>query len=85
MKWMTLLSAADTAEAVSFKIDFEVLLCIYKALNFLAPPYNRDFLLFRPSVRAQSLSITFLSNVPCVSHKITRENAFCFFSHKYLQ
>ncbi|XP_071398588.1 deoxynucleoside triphosphate triphosphohydrolase SAMHD1-like isoform X2 [Centroberyx affinis] len=67
---------------VSFRIDFKVLLLVYKALNDLAPPYIRDVLSFYVPARSLRSSTALLLDVPYVSHKSTGESAFCVYAPK---
>ncbi len=67
---------------VSFRIDFKILLFIFKALNNLAPSYICDCLSSYAPTRTLRSSTARLLAVPKVSHKKNGEAAFCFYGPK---
>ena len=64
---------------VRFRIDFKVLLLVFKCLNGLGPSYLSDMLLpYRPSRTLRSSSAGLLS-VPNVRTKTFGEASFCYY------
>ena len=63
---------------VAFRIEFKILLLVYKALNGLAPLYLRDCLSRYDPVRTLRSSNAGLLDVPVMKYKKYGETAFCF-------
>ena len=67
---------------VVFRIDFKVLLLVYKALNGLAPPYLSDCLVRYVPERPLRSSNADLLVVPTMNYRKYGEAAFCFYGPK---
>ena len=64
---------------VASRIDFKILLLVYKALNGLAPPYLKDCLPDYDPGRPLRSSSAGLLDVPKMTYKKYGQAAFCFY------
>lgn len=61
---------------VSFRVDFKILLFVFKALNGLAPPYITEMLTLRQSNRALRSTNQLLLEVPRTRYRLWGDRAF---------